>query len=510
MKPTITTFIVFALLSTGKIRAQSIAERLDSLFTSPGNFEQLNGGVLVAIDGKVVYEKGFGYSNFERKIPNTIYSSFPIASNTKVFTSISVLQLRDKGRLNLDDAFVKYFPEFPFNNITIRNLLTHTSGLPNVGIYYDWLKDDSGKRFGMNDIIPAIVKYGKSLRFQPGEKFEYSNINYELLALMVEKLSALSFQAYVRKYIFIPAGMTHSYFANAGDMKSDANLVRGYTTVPGRMYMMPVNTDSLKDVRLRQMLDNLIPGLTGDGGIISTLDDMLNFDNALSSGRLLKVSSLKEAYTSNRLTNGKDYTLFPNPVYGIKHYGLGWIVDQDSSNGLIVSHRGGDPGTNSGFVRNITKKQTIIIYDNTEWGSLERLVMMATDILNNKPVRHLLPKKSLAILYGQTLVANGPDDALAKLFEFKNDTAHYNLDEYAMNQLGYDLLFNHYKNLALETFKINVLLFPTSFNVYDSYADALGSNGNKDAATTMYKKSIELNPNNEGGKKKLQNILKSQ
>src|SRR5690349_4254538 len=112
--------------------AQTIATRLDSLFTAPGNYESLNGAVLIAENGKVIYQRSFGYANIDKKMVNSSRSSFNIASLTKTFTSTAILQLLEKGKLHLDDPYQKYFPSFPYPNINLRHLLTHTSGLTDL------------------------------------------------------------------------------------------------------------------------------------------------------------------------------------------------------------------------------------------------------------------------------------------------------------------------------------------------------------------------------------------
>ncbi|HZE85302.1 MAG TPA: hypothetical protein VE035_13400, partial [Puia sp.] len=235
---------------------------------------------------------------------------------------------------------------------------------------------------------------------------------------------------------------------------------------------------------------------------------------ALYSGKLLKASTMEEAYTPARLTNDKDYELLPRNGFrpgtkylGRMHYGLGWVIDEDTSMGRIVEHGGKFPGIWSGLLRNISKRQTIITYDNTAWSGADLLNRMALDILNNKPIEDLLSKKSLAQVYVQCMMQKGADAAFSRLMELKSDTAHYFLDQYEINSLGYQFLANGYLAQSLETFKINVLLFPNSANAYDSYAEALAQHGDKDPAVAMYKKSILMNPKNEEGKKRLKKLL---
>src|SRR5882724_1928209 len=271
--------IVLSLFG-GNAYAQIVAGRLDSLFMAPGNFESLNGGVLVAENGKIIYQRYSGFADLEKRKSNNESSSFEIASNTKTFTSTAILQLRDKGKFRLDDPFVKYFPSFPYPAITIRNLLTHTSGLGNEQMYVALLKEEPTRILTNVDIIPCLVKYGKPLKFQPGDNFEYNNINFELLALLVERISGLSYPEYLRKHIFIPSGMTHTYVRTEKMKTADTNRVTTYMPPPGQLFLAAqINPDSIQILHFRQMTHNY-RGLVGDGGIISTLQDMLNYSEA--------------------------------------------------------------------------------------------------------------------------------------------------------------------------------------------------------------------------------------
>jgi len=487
-----------------QIQAQNIVERLDSLFTAPGNFESLNGSVLIAERDKVIYRRSFGFSNIDEKKLNSATSSFNIASITKTFTSTAILQLLEKGKLQLDDAFQKYFPSFPYPAITIRNLLTHTSGLTDLETYFRIIDSLPNKIFTQDDIIPAIIHLNRPLKFKPGDDFDYCNINYELLALLIQHLTKTSYPEYIRKHIFKPAGMTHSYFKALRPASADTNRVTNYMFAT--MYDADYTpADSIKDRRLQQVFRNL-KNLMGDGNIITTQEDLLLYRKALFGGKLLRPQTLAAAITPNRLNNNKDYTEFPDPKIGKLQYGLGWEVVVDTSSGKIVSHGGHFPGIWTSLVHNVSKDQTIIVYDNTDWSGPYLLSRMAMNILNNKPVTSMLSKRVLAKLYGQTLIKEGPEAAFAKLIELKDDTVHYVLRERDMNKLGYQFLFNSHIQQSLETFKINIFLHPNSSNAYDSYGDALAKNGEKSEAIIMYKKAVFLDPKNTESINKLKKL----
>ncbi|MBX3252911.1 MAG: serine hydrolase [Chitinophagaceae bacterium] len=496
---------LFLFLPIGTIAyAQTNTPKLDSFFNSLYAYGQINGNVLVAENGQPVYQKSFGYSNFKTRMPNNEYSGFSLASVSKIFTSTAILQLKEKGKLRLDDFVAKYFPDFPYPEITIRHLLTHTSGLPEIEIFRQQVKENPNKVFTNKDFLPTLKKINQPLAFKPNDKYQYTNANYILLALLVEKVSGLTFQEYLQKNIFSPAKMTSTYFQNDITQMGNKNRVVDYD-YPFLFSTELENVDSVKRYRVRMLS---LSGFVGNGNIISTTADMLKFDQALYTGKLIKQASLNEAFAPNKLNNGQ----LTQTVFGGEKasYGLGWFIASDSSKGKIVGHTGGVPGALSILVRNIDKKQTVILFDNTFNRSLHQNGLNAMNILSNKPVS--ISKQSLTKIYGSTLVEKGVDIAFIKFQELKDDTSHYYLSEDDMNDLGLQLLyaatFNGHSELALEVLKQNILLFPNSFNSYDSYGEALAKTGKKNEAIFMYRKSVKLNPDNENGKNFLEELLK--
>ena len=195
-------------------------------------------------------------------------------------------------------------------------------------------------------------------------------------------------------------------------------------------------------------------------------------------------------------------------------FGLGWEIEKDSSLGKLVYHSGAAMGLSSNILRNITKQQTVILFDNMHFNAHENAtkVMM---LLNGKKVG--MPKKSIAKIYGNLLFTKTARVANATLESLLKDTAQYYLSEDEMNSLGYDFLGNsnpyhlperHLYKQAVETLKMNVTLFPDSWNAYDSYAEALLADDQKEEAIKMYQKSLSLNPDNENARKILEKLLK--
>lgn len=476
---------------------------LDSLFQSLHQYGQINGTVLVAEKGNILYKQSFGYADYPGKKLNGDSSRFSTGSVAKIFTSIAILQLKDRGKLKLDDPLAKYLPWFRYPEITIRHLLSHTSGLPDYELYGKLVDKNPEKIFSNTDIPSSLKIWEKPLYFKPGEKWQYSNTNFSLLALLVEKLSGMTFQDYLDKKIFQPAKMADTYFLIDTMKVSDKNRVNNYQ-YPALFATEPQDVTGIRKLHWR--LYNL-SGFIGQGNIITSARDLLNFDQALYGNKIINTATLEEAFTPTRLNNGEN----ANADIGIgkASYGLGWFIFADTTAGKVVWHGGGVPGAVAIFLRNITQKQAVIVLDNAFSEGIYQSGVNALNILDHKPV--IIRKKSLTQEYGSSLVKKGADLAFCRLFQLRSDSVHYYLDEDQMNLLGYQLLyeatFEGHNQLAMEVFKINTLLFPSSYNVYDSYGEGLLKNGYREEAIIMYRKALELNPENTESKEALKRIL---
>ncbi|HQU82777.1 MAG TPA: serine hydrolase domain-containing protein [Pyrinomonadaceae bacterium] len=506
MKLNILKLLFTAIFCVSNLFGQTVSEKLDNYFTTTLN--PINGNILVAENGKAIYKKSFGYADFKNKIPNSETSRFNIASISKTFNAVAILQLKEKGKINIDDAVKKYLPEFRYADITIRHLLSHTSGLPDFDLYDELYEKEPLRIITNKDVMPFLDKWKEPLPFKPGEKWAYSNTNYNLLVLVVEKVSGQEFNSYLQENIFAKAKMSDTYtLEDFPHRRKDANRVVNHQLV--RFYAeTPVDIDN-KIYPVFNQVSYRLSGLKGDGDIVTTTDDLLKYDQSLYSGILLKQATLDEAFTPTKLNNGELAETFMN--LGKNYYGLGWFIFDDVSKGKIVWHTGGIPGSLSIFLRNISKNQTVILLDNAFSNGVYKNGVNAMHILN-KTTPLLVAKRSIAREYGRTLVTKGVDSAFSKLIELQADTTNYNLDEDEMNQMGYDLFADTeivgHQEKALEVLKLNALLFPKSWNVYDSYGEHLAKIGKKDEAIFMYRKSLELNPDSETGKKALEELLK--
>jgi len=493
------TLLCIFFIGTVCINAQNRQTKLKSYFSALERNQQFNGNVLIAENEKIIYQASFGFADFDTKRLNTPQSVFPIMSITKTFTATAILQLQEKGKLIVTDFVKKYLPEFPYSTITIRHLLSHTSGLPSCQPLFDSLRLTQPDRIFTNaDILPRYAAIRPPLLYQPGENGNYDNVNFIFLAILIEKVSGISYHNYVQTNILDPSGMTYTIFPEINfshyNQREKVNLSLPYYYP----HIYSTELENADNSILERFWHNY--NFMGFGEILSTTGDLFKYDQALYNGRLLKQKTLDEAFKPVNLNNGND-----NPVGN----GLGWNIQKDSTYGKIVLHGGGGMGLSAVLLRNISKHQTVIIIENNHGQDALFVNGMGRDaikILNGQSVKPI--GKSVAKEYGKTLVTMGTLQASNVLDKSIKDTINYNLSEEEFNSLGYDLLKNNKVAEAIETFKINTQLFPSSWNAFDSYGEALLKNGNKEEAIKMYKKSIELNPNNRGGRSVLEELLR--
>ncbi|GAB3949082.1 hypothetical protein GCM10028805_24860 [Spirosoma harenae] len=489
---------VFA--QTATLTTQNKVARIDSSLTVLAQHHLFNGSILVAEKGQIIYQKSAGFADVNQRIPNSDTTHFNLASLSKPFTAIAVLQLVQKKKLNLENALITHFPDFPYPTITIRHLLTHTSGLPGVERQENaYISQHPDELLTAQTVYSHLLEQKKSLSGQPGDDWRYNNMNYILLAKLVEKISRMSFGDYMKKYVFLPAGMPTTY-VRSGPMPNTTRYVR-----PAFYFTTYHNVDSL-DHRKYYTYYNFL-GMYGPGNVVSTIQELWKFDRALAAGKLLSPTLLEAAFTPVTLNNGKAFRMGAST----RSYGLGWTVYNSKTEPVnnFVFHDGHIVGLTTFLHRNLTADQTIIFYDNTDNNPIQVMVSVS-NILNGTAPLKIQTKQSLVRIYGEALVRKGADFAASTFNTLKDDTTNYYVDELEMNRLGFDLLSGPMPNhidLSLEAFKLNTLLYPKSGNTYDSYAIALEKTGKKEEAIAMYRKSIVLSPTNEDGKRALQKLL---
>jgi len=322
-------------------------KQLEAIFLTQKNpvATGFSGVLLVAENGKPIYSKATGYRQFAGQVALQESDIFELASVSKQFTAMIILMLHEKNRLQYDDPLEKYIP-LPYKGITIRHLLTHTSGLPDYQSVMDQYWDKS-KVAGNADCLEYLVKNAPPKRVEPGEKYEYSNTGYLVLASVVEKITGKDFINLCRKWIFHKLKMKDTDIRSLAVKAATNNFALGHIYVKDKDRY--TRADSFPSSDYTIWLGNR----KGPGRISSTAADLLKWDQALYTNKLVRQSTLQEAFTPMKLNNGT-----------VSNYGFGWMISRDSVLGRVVSHTGDNPGYKTQIIRYIDKNKTIILLNN--------------------------------------------------------------------------------------------------------------------------------------------------
>ena len=320
-----------------------------------------NGAWLYAEKGEIVSKGALGFRDAEDKLPITEDTIFQLASISKTFTGTAVMLLVRQGKLSLEDRITKYFPELTaYEGVTVRHLLNHTSGIPDYFDDADWFIDiwKEEKRVPGNDEILRFLRETKAKPyFAPGEGLHYSNTGYNLLALLVERLSGVPYEEFLQQNIFEPAGMTATRCCH---IRRDGIPFENYaqaTVFENGRWVADVDSEEDGDVVA-------FDGLNGDDYVFTNIFDMLKWDRALREGRVLTPEQQQLMYTPGKLNNGEDAVYDEEDALG---YGLGWAVGREEALGLVVSHSGGMPGVATWFERFIDADRVLVILSNRDY-----------------------------------------------------------------------------------------------------------------------------------------------
>jgi CubicO group peptidase (beta-lactamase class C family) len=354
----LTSFLFYGCQPKAKpLAIKTFSERADSIMATYPDF---SGVILLADRGNSIYHKTFGFRNFETKTALDTTSIFELASVSKQFTAMIIMMLKVEGKLNYDDLVEKYIPHLLYPNITIRHLLSHTSGLPDYQAIMDahW---DKTKVANNNDIIEYLKKYHPEKMFKPNEKYEYSNTGYVLLASVAEKASGKDFITMSQQRIFAPLKMTSTNIRSLEEKRSIENFALGHIYVEEKKRF--IRADSFPSSNYTIWLGNR----KGPGRISSTASDLLKWDQALYTEQLIKKETLAEAFTPTKLKNDS-----------ISFYGFGWEI---KNNGKTVLHTGDNPGYKTEIIRHIDQNKTLIVLSNNAHSNFSNLVKSLDEIL---------------------------------------------------------------------------------------------------------------------------------
>lgn len=471
--------VTVAILFSGQLMAQNAPDSIDIFIK--GKMKELKiPGLQLAIvrNGKLEKLGNYGFANLEHQIPTNTNNVFSINSMTKAFTGVAIMQLQEQGKLKIDDPISLYLTDIPneWKLLTIRQLLSHVSGLPNNIDQKEQVLGD-----GTADKNWELVKK-LPMEFSPGEKFNYNQTGYYILGVIITKSSGQHFTEFIKDNQFKPCEMSATRFGDSNDIiPNDAGAYSTISNIEGRW---------VNGSELHKAFVSFPTFFRTATGIISSAKDLSKWLMALQNGKLLKQNgSLDQLFSTTKLNNGH--------VAGLNKltngYALGWptVVREEHP---AASSIGGM--RNAMFVYPQDRLSVVVLTNlqgsNPEWfideiaGYYIPVMKVANGFglsRNMKQLRAELIKKGF----------QNSSDVYEKL---KKNNKNFELTEDEVNSWGYQLLGLEKKNEASHIFKLNTLLFPESSNVYDSYGEILEILGNRKEAIINYKKSLKLNPNN--------------
>lgn len=373
--------------------------RIDSVLTYLHQRQLFNGTVLIGEKGKVLYKKAFGIANPKTQAPLTTASSFNLASISKQFYTMMIMVLKEQGKLNYDDLVQKHLPQFPYSTITIRHLMNQTSGLPE---YFDIAAGDLTLIDTLNNqsMLELLATKKPALIFQPGERWQYCNTNYTTLASVLEKVSGTTADKFFQQYIAGPLKLSNTYVYHLNMKTYPPSRVFGFRMEGGK----PVLNDLMR-----------FDGIVGDGNVYSSVEDLYKWDQALYTEKLVKKSTLAEAFTPGKLNNGE-----------ATGYGFGWFIDQPNK---VVSHTGSWVGFFNLITRHVDKNQTLIcLSSGTNWLANRIIKNIWDDKPVTLPTTHLITNVNiidgtgLPAFHGSVRILNDFIQDVGALTPFPNES----------------------------------------------------------------------------------------
>jgi CubicO group peptidase (beta-lactamase class C family) len=490
MRTSRSIFVVGALLLTATLAQAQVPfdatmtnKRVDEYVISLMDAYQIPGVALAIVkDNKIYKARAYGVKSLKTKDPLTAESVFHMASVSKPFAATAIMQLLEKGKMSLNDPLIKYLPYFKlddprYKDITIKQMLTHTSGIPDVRDY-EWDKPqfDAG----------AAERYVRSLVNEkmiaaPGEKFQYSNMAFDILADVIAKVSGMTFEDYIKENILNPLDMKNSDFLRERinqELRTSAHVLN---LQPQVSEVYPYNRRHAPSSCLN-----------------ASVLEMCNWAIANMNKGVLK---------GRRILEESSYDLLFGPQVRIdqnRSIGLSWFLDRYRDI-KTISHSGGDLGYRSYIIMLPEQSLAVIVASNFTATPISNVTFGVVDImLGYEPPK---PETPISMIMGKTISSSGVPKAIEQYRELRgNRPDSYDFQEAQLNSLGYQLINMNRLSDAIEILKLNVEVYPQAYNTYDSLAEAYMKSGNKELAIKNYEKSLELNPKNSNAVEKIKEL----
>jgi CubicO group peptidase (beta-lactamase class C family) len=435
--------------------------------------------VAVVQRGKIVLLKSYGIADIQNSVPVTDKSVFSINSCTKAFTGVAIMQMVEEGKLELAAPVSRYLDGLPaaWQPVTIRQLLTHVSGLPNI---LNILDPNTGKLSGIGEDAAWAKVQTMPMEFTTGERFSYNQTNYLLLGKIIDKVSGKPFAQVFNEQQFQVAGMPDTILADSRDIIP--NKAQSYR------YVRNMDGHPLGKEKLINAYEEFPPFRRTASGMNSTAQDIARWVIALQQGKLLKTKdALKTLWTAGKYNNGL-----------ATQWALGWVTKPRPRHSAIIA----TGGSRSAFFVYPDDDLAVVVLTNLAGAFPEEFIDELAGYYNPE-VSAADPVTALRI----QLRKRGYEHAVEVFNDLKKRDAAFQPSETDLNDWAYRMLSGGGKRKeALEIFKLNVFLYPESANVYDSVAEAYEANGERELAIKNYRRSLELDPKNTNAIRQLKKL----
>lgn len=445
---------------------EALAKKIDTYLATIAD-KRFSGAVLVEYRGQIILSKGYGESDREQGIAYTPTTISDIGSVTKQFTAAAILKLEMQGKLSVDDKISKYFANVPEDksDITIHDLLTMSAGLHTYSDTkgdFEAVTEDGFIKIAMDQKPLSPV----------GKKWLYSNTSYSLLAILVERVSGKTYEEYLYQNIFQPAGMEHTGYSRLVYPKS--NVAVGY--VNGENWGRPTEKPWDEDAPYLH--------LKGNGGLLSTAEDLYKWHRALMRDEVLSAEVKRKYFHPHIETDKVGFT---------GHYAYGWFVETTTRGTKLIRHAGGN-GATFAYLRRFVDDQAAIIVLSNDTDPYNTKVIGQIQGMVFEPCFEPLEKSGyigLSELSDQGMTA---DDIIAFIKEekLKSTQSDYNLSEREINHFAYGLVRLNKLEQAVRMFQFNVESYPNSSNAFDSYGETLLELGRPEEAVAAYRQALSL------------------
>ena len=472
--------LIFVVVSCkGAVPVPDKTQLIDDFVRLCHEYRIFDGTVLVSESGKIVYKKSFGLANREWDVPHELDSKYVIGSVSKQFTAMLILQLAEEKKLLLDGKISDYLPDFPKdkgNRVTIHQLLSHSSGIPDNQHFENWYTELWQREYSTQELVELF--YGLDLEFPPGSQFAYSNTGYYICAAIIEKVTGKKYDEVLKHRILEPLKMENSGFMDSYNVISKMATSSMYWNFA---YIKPPYANPSCSI--------------GAGSIYSTAEDLFKWDRALAEKKLVS-KKYQDLMFEPHINMG-----------GARDYGYGVVLGEDWMPGLdrsisFAEHTGNQPGFSCLFFRIPDDDHSIIVLSNIDHIDLRLMKRGLVNILYGQQIDVGKPV-SLVLAECETV-----DEIHAAIAHFRKSKAAYSIRRDAVNGLGFQFLRDKKEEMGLAVLEFNAAEHLRSPWVYESLAEAYAMAGNSKKAIENLKKLLELDPDNGRAREKIEELIK--